>query len=860
MLSNDRSSTRKSITAQLHEREVRLKKSFHMQLYSTALKIYETEIQAINFNSMKLEDTNDSQTFVSHLFNDCRVFNILSNLGKTLIETKNEYQEKLNKLYYFLNKISDIKIPNGMDYFYEMTNSVAKECELFFDYERGYYEHYIKYRDIFNKLSHVKLMFQQVSQLIYEDIMLLNPDFEESQNREWKKNYSRQKHVMIKDEIKVVLKKLRHFSETDFLQHLYLKFPSIKESDTIFMNLDEIMGQLRLELIHALKHPAIYKLAEYTTIDSSLSDVIHEFLIKLAIFRPINAHDYISLSEINPYSQICISTGCQFDLPGLIDYHHKRACRGFDLGELPYSKKIIDPGCNNAFSTVDTIYILYMAYKNHFHIDDVKLEDINLTEAAMSGPVMAERIFSTPVLRQRLYKELLLTGEHALIRMMMSHHKTVLMILNDAELYKMLLSLNQTDQVMEVLINLGKRHIDFARSLIHNKKYHEYIAPLHFSITCGHMELIHDQLPHVDIEFEATYYGTPLYVAAQSGNENIVRLIIDRGAQIDKSCVYGTPLYAAAARGNLDIVKLLHHLNADCNVVSPVDKITPLLVSIKNRHQHVSDYLISAGANLHPAAVSKTKYYDIMLSNGYIKEVEDELQNITHTKDLNYAAFSIATMHHYLEHVQYHIQNDNSFNYEFSFTVNRLLKNAIHNKYYNITMALILLLDDPCLAITHILSDYHIQSRMNEKMSVLLNAAKIFSKIVDEINKPILDLSRMNYKTLLIDCLKTNPYLTFAMYFKTLKTQKCPSSLTLHFKKAVDALSLTDIRNKMSEIELEMNLTENQNSADRYKNMAYHSRLFKPSLAIFSACPSHCVNFSGLAANSCSKSSTVTHR
>ena len=62
---------------------------------------------------------------------------------------------------------------------------------------------------------------------------------------------------------------------------------------------------------------------------------------------------------------------------------------------------------------------------------------------------------------------------------------------------------------------------------------------------------------------------TPLQLAADKGNESVVRLLLDRRASIDAADAYNrTALHNAAYRGNESVVRLLLDRGADVTVVS----------------------------------------------------------------------------------------------------------------------------------------------------------------------------------------------------------------------------------------------------------------------------------------------------
>ena len=58
----------------------------------------------------------------------------------------------------------------------------------------------------------------------------------------------------------------------------------------------------------------------------------------------------------------------------------------------------------------------------------------------------------------------------------------------------------------------------------------------------------------------------PLYLAAMKGHIEVVKLLLDKGADISVAHADGwTPLNAAATRGHLEVVKLLLDKGADYN-------------------------------------------------------------------------------------------------------------------------------------------------------------------------------------------------------------------------------------------------------------------------------------------------------
>ena len=66
---------------------------------------------------------------------------------------------------------------------------------------------------------------------------------------------------------------------------------------------------------------------------------------------------------------------------------------------------------------------------------------------------------------------------------------------------------------------------------------------------------------------KGSYGWIPLFYAARYGKNEIVKLLLDRGADVNAKDSYGwTPLLYAAAHGKNEIVKLLLDRGADVNV------------------------------------------------------------------------------------------------------------------------------------------------------------------------------------------------------------------------------------------------------------------------------------------------------
>ena len=113
----------------------------------------------------------------------------------------------------------------------------------------------------------------------------------------------------------------------------------------------------------------------------------------------------------------------------------------------------------------------------------------------------------------------------------------------------------------------------------------------------GSLETINkllDRVADINVEINDSY-GTALNMAAFEGNEKIMSLLLDRGADINAvGGTYGTALSAAAYRGREMIVSLLLDQGADVHIVGG-DYGTALAAAAYNSTNIVS-MLLDRGA------------------------------------------------------------------------------------------------------------------------------------------------------------------------------------------------------------------------------------------------------------------------
>lgn len=88
-----------------------------------------------------------------------------------------------------------------------------------------------------------------------------------------------------------------------------------------------------------------------------------------------------------------------------------------------------------------------------------------------------------------------------------------------------------------------------------------------------------------------------LMLAAYHGHEDAARMLIGRGAEVDRRNDHGqTPLGGAAFKGNLRLARLLVEAGADVNADNGGGR-TPLMFAAMFGHRDMVAFLISAGAD-----------------------------------------------------------------------------------------------------------------------------------------------------------------------------------------------------------------------------------------------------------------------
>jgi ankyrin repeat protein len=124
-------------------------------------------------------------------------------------------------------------------------------------------------------------------------------------------------------------------------------------------------------------------------------------------------------------------------------------------------------------------------------------------------------------------------------------------------------------------------------------------GPIYYASRLCLKEIVHDLISEqrYDINERTTWGTTALVIACHVGNIDIVKLLLDAGADVAiADCDRWGPLHIACERGDIKIVKLLLESGADISSAT-LGSWTPLLVACYIGHAHIVKLLLDRGAN-----------------------------------------------------------------------------------------------------------------------------------------------------------------------------------------------------------------------------------------------------------------------
>ncbi|MCA7010145.1 ankyrin repeat domain-containing protein [Wolbachia endosymbiont of Tribolium confusum] len=124
-------------------------------------------------------------------------------------------------------------------------------------------------------------------------------------------------------------------------------------------------------------------------------------------------------------------------------------------------------------------------------------------------------------------------------------------------------------------------------------------TPLHLAIKKGNENVVKALLDKgADVNLRDKDRKTPLHLAIEKGNENVVKALLDKGADVNlRDESESTPLCRAAKKGKMEIVEALLAKGPNCIDLPDIDGHTPLYIAADNNHHKVVRALLEKGAN-----------------------------------------------------------------------------------------------------------------------------------------------------------------------------------------------------------------------------------------------------------------------
>ena len=115
--------------------------------------------------------------------------------------------------------------------------------------------------------------------------------------------------------------------------------------------------------------------------------------------------------------------------------------------------------------------------------------------------------------------------------------------------------------------------------------------------------------------------GVPLHNAALSGDERIVKLLIEKGANVNAEKEHGwTPLLLATKNGHIDTIKALLDKDADVNAKTNEGN-TPLHFALKNNNLEIVNALLGKKATVKAETEDKYTPLHLAVENGNLEIV-----------------------------------------------------------------------------------------------------------------------------------------------------------------------------------------------------------------------------------------------
>ncbi|MCK9544929.1 MAG: ankyrin repeat domain-containing protein [Novosphingobium sp.] len=166
------------------------------------------------------------------------------------------------------------------------------------------------------------------------------------------------------------------------------------------------------------------------------------------------------------------------------------------------------------------------------------------------------------------------------------------------------------------------------------------------------------------INAEDKHKMTPLTLAIQCANKDIIKLLINNGANVNiEDGLKKTPLIKAVEQNNKSIVKLLINNGANVNVnIEDISKKTPLMKAVEQNNKSIAKLLIKYGADINQAIPYGTYKTLSPLKLALMNQNYDMAILLINAKAYDKSSFLYAAEEGYTEILKAMIENDANIN------------------------------------------------------------------------------------------------------------------------------------------------------------------------------------------------------
>ncbi len=208
-------------------------------------------------------------------------------------------------------------------------------------------------------------------------------------------------------------------------------------------------------------------------------------------------------------------------------------------------------------------------------------------------------------------------------------------------------NLRELKQIFEFISNYNIQDNTLKLNLNLNIKNRDGLTPLYIASQNGYLEIVRELIQQgANVDLCGVENATPLIVASFSGHLEIVQELLQHQANVNCKTNSGyTALHEACLFGNLSVVQELLKHNPDVNAMLN-DGTTPLFLACQNGHADVAQVLLQYGANIDFAKLDTDANLlitplSIAAQNGHIDVIQVLLQFINTVNNDSYTPLHV---------------------------------------------------------------------------------------------------------------------------------------------------------------------------------------------------------------------------